>query len=113
MFTRNGYATSVDGKLRKAMLGLDKKANDRLLVAMSILMENITTKKKAPHQRVDESTTSEGMSKGQRIGPAPAVTATTPPTHKLSFKPCHVHITVIPDTQHQESPHQSRERRPI
>ena len=43
-------------------------------------MENITAKKNVPHQRVDESTTLEGVPQGNWIRQAPPVVVMTNPT---------------------------------
>ena len=47
---------------------------------MAMSMESIATKQNAPHQRVDETATSKGVSQGQRVGLAPPVTMTMNPT---------------------------------
>ena len=79
-FTREEHATAVNDKLREAILGLDKKANKRLLKAMATSMATMAATINAPPQRVDGPPTSEGVPQGQRVGPAPPVTTTTHPT---------------------------------
>ena len=80
-FTRKEHVIKVDNELgEESILGLDKKAKQRLLKAIATSMVTMTVTNNAPPQRVDEPPTSEDVPKGQRVGPAPPVTTPMNPT---------------------------------
>ena len=69
-FTRKSHVTAVNDEIKEEILGLDKKAKKHLLKAMSTAMAIMVATNNASPHRVDNPLTSEGVSQGQRVGPA-------------------------------------------